>query len=111
MRYRQRCCAGMERKRGSILIVIFVIAAAWIGWLCAYYNTKNADNLPTLENLQTEDMDDLVGYQRGQLISVWDQPDDTISIDQDVWRLEGEEYLLVTYGMGGKVKEAEFVIP
>ena len=56
-------------------------------------------------------MDDLVGYQRGQLISVWDQPDDTISIDQDVWRLEGEEYLLVTYGMGGKVKEAEFVIP
>lgn len=95
----------------NILIVIFVIAAAWIGWLCADYNTKNADNLPTLENLQTEDMDDLVGYQRSQLISVWDQPDDTISIDQDVWRLEGEEYLLVTYGTNGKVKEAEFVIP
>ena len=48
----------------NILIVIFVIAAAWIGWLCAYYNTKNADNLPTLENLQTEDMDDLVAISR-----------------------------------------------
>lgn len=30
---------------------------------------------------------------------------------QDVWALDGDEYLLVTYGTGGKVKEAEFVIP
>ena len=57
MRYWQWCCVGVERKRGSILIVIFVIAAAWIGWLCAYYNTKNADNLPSLENLQMEQME------------------------------------------------------
>lgn len=48
----------------NILIVIFVVAAAWIGWLCAYYNTKNADNLPTLENLQMEDLDDLVAISR-----------------------------------------------
>ena len=41
----------------NILIVIFVIAAAWIGWLYAYYNTKNADNLPSLENLQMEQME------------------------------------------------------
>ena len=113
--YLLKMSARLRKKAKTVirnsLIAVFVIAAAWIGWLCAYYNTKNADNLPTLENLQTEDLDDLVGYQRGQLISVWDQPDDTISIDQDVWRLEGEEYLLVTYGINGKVKEAEFVIP
>ena len=113
--YLLKMSARLRKKAKTVirnsLIAVFVIATAWIGWLCAYYNTKNADNLPTLENLQTEDLDDLVGYQRGQLISVWDQPNDTISIDQDVWRLEGEEYLLVTYGINGKVKEAEFVIP
>lgn len=77
----------------NILIATFVIVAVGIGWLCAYYNSQNADNLPALENLQNEDLDDLVGYKRGQLISVWEQPDDTISINQDVWRLKGEEYL------------------
>lgn len=44
----------------------------------------------------------------------WDmsnQAEDTISTNQDVWALDGDEYLLVTYGTGGKVKEAEFVIP
>ena len=104
--YLLKMSARLRKKAKTVirnsLIAVFVIAAAWIGWLCAYYNTKNADNLPTLENLQTEDLDDLVGYQRGQLISVWDQPDDTISIDQDVWRLEGEEYLLCDIWNGRK---------
>ncbi len=95
----------------NVLIVVFTVDVVWIVWLYAYYHTKNADNLPTLENLQADDLDDLAGYKRGQLISVWQEPDDTISADQDVWVLDGDEYLLVTYGTGGKVKEAEFVIP
>ena len=95
----------------NVLIVVFTVDVVWIVWLYAYYHTKNADNLPTLKNLQADDLDDLAGYKRGQLISVWQEPDHAISADQDVWVLDGDEYLLVTYGTGGKVKEAEFVIP
>lgn len=95
----------------NILIMVFVAAAVWIVWLYAYYHTKNADNLPILENLQADDLDDLDGYKRGQLISVWGEPDDSVSADQDVWTLDGDEYLLVTYGADGTVREAEFAIP
>lgn len=95
----------------NILIMVFTVAVIWIVWLYVYYHTKNADNLPEIQNLQADDMDGLVGYKRSQLISVWNQPDDTIGTNQDVWALDGAGYLLVTYGTGGKVKEAEFVIP
>lgn len=59
--YLLKMSARLRKKAKTVirnsLIAVFVIAAAWIGWLCAYYNTKNADNLPSLENLQMEQME------------------------------------------------------
>lgn len=96
------------KKIWKIALTICVIIALMSGWLYAYRHTKNTDNLPSLETLQADDLEELVGYQRVQLINVWGNPDDTIGTDQEVWDLEGERYLLVIYGSNGRVKEARF---
>lgn len=98
----------MKNRIKYFLIIICIIMALIFGWLYAYHHAKNTDNLPLLRSLQSDDLQDLVGYRRAQLISVWDEPDDTISVNQDVWNLEGEAYLVVTYDGKGKVKEAVF---
>lgn len=95
----------------NIVIILIILVVAWQVWLYAYRHTKHTDNLPGLTYLKLEDLEELEGYQRGQLINVWGEPDDTPGVYQDVWKLEGEEYLLVTYGTDGRVKEAVFEIP
>lgn len=92
-------------------IILIIIAAALMVWLSVYGHSKNSDNLPGLQSLEADELQELKGYQRTQLISVWGEPDDTVSTDQDMWKLGGEEYLLVTYGTDGRVKEAVFEIP
>lgn len=92
--------------RGS-LTAIFVFLALWILWLYAYYHAKNTDNLPALESLQVEELQELEGYKRIQLVTVWDKPDKTVSSKQEVWVLDENRYLLVTYNADGTVKEAE----
>ena len=53
----------------------------------------------------------MAGYKRGQLRSVWGEPDDVAGEEQDIWNREGGEYLIVTYYPNGRVKEAVFAIP
>lgn len=101
----------MKKEIRYLVIICGMIAVLAFGWLYAYHHTKNVDNLPALESLQVDDLKELTGYQKMQLISIWGEPDDTISVNQDVWNLENEVYLLVTYGKNGKVKEAVFAIP
>lgn len=101
----------MKKEIRYLVIICGMIAVLVFGWLYEYHHTKNADNLPTLESLQVDDLKELTGYQKTQLISIWGEPDDTISFNQDVWNLKNEEYLLVTYGKNSKVKEAVFAIP
>lgn len=101
----------MKKAVRNLLLILLVLAVVWVGWLYAYHHTKNPDDLPSLESLQVEDLKDLVGYKRAQLISVWDKPDDTTSTDQDVWSLEKDQYLVVSYGANDRVKEATVAIP
>ena len=77
----------------------------------AYYHTPSADNLPGLQSLQMENLRELKGYKRGQLISVWDDPVRKVSPEQDIWKLDGDQYLLVTYKSNGTVEDAEIIIP
>lgn len=95
----------------NILIILIILVVVWQVWLYMYRHTKHTDNLPGLTYLEKEDLEELEGYRRSQLLSVWGEPDDTPGADQDVWQLGGEEYLLVTYGADGRVKEAAFEIP
>lgn len=102
----------MKRKKTIIILSILVLVFALLvcGWFFAYHHTKNTDNLPALNVLQESDLENLVGYQRAQLISVWGEPDDTIDVHQDVWDCPGTEDIFVTYGPDGKVKEAVFLV-
>ncbi len=95
----------------NTVIILIILVVAWQGWLYMYRHTKHEDNLPALSSLEADELKELEGYHRSQLISVWGEPDDTSGEDQDVWQLGGEEYLLVTYGTDGRVKEAVFEIP
>ena len=53
-------------------------------WLYAYYHISSADNLPGLQSLQMDDLRELKGYKRRQLISVWDDPVRKVSPEQDL---------------------------
>lgn len=101
----------MKKIIGKLFIVICIIMAMKSAWLYAYHHAKHADNLPSLESLQVDDLKDLVGYQQKQLISVWGEPDDTNSANQDIWNLEGRESLVVTYARNGKVTEVVIATP
>ena len=76
-------------------------------WLYAYYYAKNTDSLPALESLQAEDLQELEGYKRVQLVTVWDEPDEKVSSEQEVWVLDEKRVLLVTYDKDGTVKGAD----
>ena len=102
---RQRARANRTLRR--VRTTVLVMTVLWLIWLYAYYHTPSADNLPGLQSLQMEDLRELKGYKRGQLISVWDDPVRKVSPEQDIWKLDGDQYLLVTYKSNGTVEEAE----
>ena len=106
---RQRARANRTLRR--VRTTVLVMTVLWLIWLYAYYHTPSADNLPRLQSLQTDDLRELKGYKRGQLISVWDDPVRKISPEQDIWKLDGDQYLLVTYKSNGTVEDAEIIIP
>ena len=60
-----------------------------------------------LESLQAEDLQELEGYKRVQLVTVWDEPDEKVSSEQEVWVLDEKRVLLVTYDKDGTVKGAD----
>ncbi len=60
-----------------------------------------------LESLQAEDLQELEGYKRVQLVTVWDRPDEKVSSEQEVWVLDEKRVFLVTYDEDGTVKEAD----
>lgn len=96
-----------EKIMRRSLIGILVFLVLWMIWLYAYYHAKNTDNLPALESLQEEDLQELEGYKRVQLVTVWDEPDEKVSSEQEVWVLDENRILLVTYDEDGTVKEAD----
>ena len=96
-----------EKIMRRSLIGILVFLVLWMIWLYAYYHAKNTDNLPALESLQEEDLQELEGYKRVQLVTVWDEPDEKVSSEQEVWVLDENRILLVTYDKDGTVKEAD----
>lgn len=102
---RQRARANRTLRR--VRTTVLVMTVLWLIWLYAYYHTPSADNLPGLQSLQMENLRELKGYKRGQLISVWDDPVRKVSPEQDIWKLDGDQYLLVTYKSNGTVEEAE----
>lgn len=102
---RQRARANRTLRR--VRTTVLVMTVLWLIWLYAYYHTPSADNLPGLQSLQMENLRELKGYKRGQLISVWDDPVRKVSPKQDIWKLDGDQYLLVTYKSNGTVEEAE----
>lgn len=102
---RQRVRAN--RTLRGVRTTVLVMTVLWLIWLYAYYHTPSADNLPGLQSLQMENLRELKGYKRGQLISVWDDPVRKVSPEQDIWKLDGDQYLLVTYKSNGTVEEAE----
>ena len=106
---RQRARANRTLRR--VRTTVLVMTVLWLIWLYAYYHTPSADNLPGLQSLQMEDLRELKGYKRGQLISVWDDPVRKVSQEQDIWELDGDQYLLVTYKSNGTVEDAEIIIP
>ena len=106
-RQRARANRTLRRVRTTVLIMTVL----WLIWLYAYYHTPSADNLPGLQSLQMEDLRELKGYKRGLLISVWDDPLRKVSPEQDIWKLDGDQYLLVTYKSNGTVEDAEIIIP
>ena len=59
------------------------------------------------ESLQAEDLQELEGYKRVQLVTVWDEPDEKVSSEQEVWVLDEKRVLLVTYDKDGTVKGAD----
>ena len=102
---RQRARANRTLRR--VRTTVLVMTVLWLIWLYAYYHTPSADNLPGLQSLQMDDLRELKGYKRGQLISVWDDPVRKVSPEQDIWKLDGDQYLLVTYKSNGTVEDAE----
>ena len=65
---RQRARANRTLRR--VRTTVLVMTVLWLIWLYAYYHTPSADNLPGLQSLQMDDLRELKGYKRGQLISV-----------------------------------------
>ena len=106
---RQRARANRTLRR--VRTTVLVMTVLWLIWLYAYYHTPSADNLPGLQSLQMDDLRELKGYKRRQLISVWDDPVRKVSQEQDIWELDGDQYLLVTYKSNGTVEDAEIIIP
>ena len=102
---RQRVRANRTFRR--VRTTVLIMTVLWLIWLYAYYHTPSADNLPGLQSLQMENLRELKGYKRGQLISVWDDPVRKVSPEQDIWKLDGDQYLLVTYKSNGTVEEEE----
>lgn len=99
----------MKQKQIALLLLC-IAALAILGWHIAYRAAKNADNLPSLEQLQTEDLAALRGYRRTQLCSVWGEPQES-GEGQDIWALPArDDSLLVTYDAKERVTEAAFVI-
>ena len=96
-----------EKIMRRSLIGILVFLVLWMLWLYAYYHAKNTDSLPALESLQAEDLQELEGYKRVQLVTVWDEPDEKVSSEQEVWVLDEKRVLLVTYDKDGTVKGAD----
>lgn len=84
-----------EKIMRRSLIGILVFLVLWMLWLYAYYHAKNTDNLPALESQQAEDLQELEGYKRVQLVTVWDEPDEKVSSEQEVWVLDEKRYLNV----------------
>ena len=101
----------MRKIIRNCVILLGALLALIFGWRYAYRHAKTADNLPGLGTLQAEELKDLAGYKRGQLRSVWGEPDDVAGEEQDIWNREGGEYLIVTYYPNGRVKEAVFASP
>ena len=101
----------MKKIIRNTAIVTGVFTALFFGWRYACSYVKHADNLQGLSSLQEDDLPELVGYQRTQLISVWGEPDDVVDENQDIWNKEGGECLIVTYTEKKKVKEAVLAIP
>ena len=79
---RQRARANRTLRR--VRTTVLVMTVLWLIWLYAYYHTPSADNLPGLQSLQMDDLRELKGYKRGQLISVWDDPVKKVSPEQDL---------------------------
>lgn len=97
----------VEKIMRRSLIGILVFLVLWMLWLYAYYHAKNTDSLPALESLQAEDLQELEGYKRVQLVTVWDEPDEKVSSEQEVWVLDEKRVLLVMYDKDGTVKGAD----
>ena len=76
---------------GMVLIIVFVI----LGWRFFYFQHKNADNLPHLENLTIDDLDDLIGYQPGTLRNIWGDPHQTRD-NTIIYDLSNDQSLVLT---------------
>lgn len=94
-------------KKAKIpLLIIFIAALAICLWFYGYYNHKDPDNIPSkaamasycLEKGEDYASGKLRGYERGQLIEVWGEPDfGFFGVRGDIWDANDAYCIAVFY--------------
>lgn len=84
-------------------------------WRWAYAAAKHTDNIPALASLQTHGEayanEELIGYKRAQILSVWGEPDGMLSgLFGDIWDFQpdSKDYIILYYNQKGIVESVKF---
>lgn len=94
-------------KKIIVLALVFVMALGIVGCGKKY-------DIPPLDEVKShlyteEDIEIyLRGVSRAEIIEVWGEPDRTVADEnEDVWVLNGEEVLIISYTANGKLEDAD----
>lgn len=95
----------MKKRLTIVLLVVVLLAGAFLAWRIGYSMRKSNDNLPALTEIakmsESEVNSILPGYRITQLREVWGNPD-TSEASTDSWNI-GELTLVVNYKNNGVV--------